>query len=70
MYEGHCVLVIDHIVISASGHFKVVIIMWYVSVHRSAGGEQSIDVSSLPGIDALNQPGMYRHTNTQRSQLS
>ena len=58
-------LVIDHIVISASGHFKVVIIMWYVSVHRSAGGEQSIDVSTLPGMDALNQPGMYCHTESQ-----
>ena len=35
-----------------------------VCSHRSAGGEQSIDVSSLPGMDALNQPGVYRHTNT------
>ena len=34
----------------------------YVSVHRSAGGEQSIDVSSLPGMDVLNQPGAYYHT--------
>ena len=40
---------------------------WYVSVHRSADGELSTDVSSLPGMDALDQPGMYRHTDSQHT---
>ena len=33
--------------------------MSYLCAIRSAasGGEQSIDVSSLPGMDALSQPG-------------
>ena len=35
-----------------------------VCTHRSAGGEQSIDVSSLPGMDALNQPGVSHQTDS------
>ena len=38
--------------------------MLYVSVHRSAGGEQSIDISYLPRIMLLaSQVSVYRHTD-------
>ena len=53
-----------HALLTNDNGFIIIIVI------RSAGGEQSIDVSSLPGMGALNQPGSYNHVLMMYSWLT